>query len=113
MDTYTRILVYKQTILPLVEYVSFMLCFNNTRDVDKLQRLQNRCLRSCYDVYNPMDLGTDLLHLTARDNKLDLRRNIQLLNIMFSLKMKNMYEKESVRVTRNIDRYVFKDRDGG
>ena len=72
-----------------------MLCFNNASDVDKLQRLQNRCLRSCYDVYNPMDLGTYFLHHTARVNKLDLRRDIQLLNIMFSLKMKNMYKKES------------------
>ena len=88
LDKYTRNLVYKQTILPLIEYVSFMLCSNNACDVDKLKRLQNRCLRSCYDVYNPMDLGTDLLHHTARVNKLDLRRDIQLLNIMFSLKIK-------------------------
>ena len=37
MDINTRVLVYKQTILPLVEYVSFMLCLNNVGEVDKLQ----------------------------------------------------------------------------
>ena len=39
LDKHTRILVYKQTILPLVEYVSFILCLNNVRDVNKLQKL--------------------------------------------------------------------------
>ena len=108
LDTYTRILVYKQTILPLVEYVSFMLCLNKVRDVDKLQKLQNRCLRSCFNIYNPRDMSVDLLHHRARVNKLDLRRDVQLFNIMFSLKLNNKYKKISARVTRNVDRYVFK-----
>ena len=53
-------------------------------------------------------MGIDLVHYTARVNKLDVRRDVQLLNIMFSLKMKNLYKKDSVRYTRNVDRYVFK-----
>ena len=36
LNTETRVLVYKQTILPLAEYVSFVLCLNNKHDVDKL-----------------------------------------------------------------------------
>ena len=40
MDTNTRVLVYKQTILPLVEYVSFMMCLNNVGEVEKLQRFK-------------------------------------------------------------------------
>ena len=35
---------HKQTILPLVEYVSFMLCLNSACDIEKLQKLRNRCL---------------------------------------------------------------------
>ena len=41
-DIKTCVLVYKQTILPLVEYVSFMLCLNNARDVDKLQKITKK-----------------------------------------------------------------------
>ena len=41
LDTNIRILVYKQTILPLIEYVSFMLSLNRNLDISKLQKLQN------------------------------------------------------------------------
>ena len=66
LDVPTRILVYKQTILPLVEYVSIMLCLNTIRDVDKLQKLQNRCLRLCLDVNSPRDAPVEMLHRLAR-----------------------------------------------
>ena len=46
----TRITVYKQTILPLVEYVSYMLLFNLKIDTAKFQKLQNRALRLCYNI---------------------------------------------------------------
>ena len=108
LDKKPRILVYKQTILPLVEYVSFMLCFNNIRDVDKLQKLQNRCLRSCLDIYNPMEIGTVQLHELVRVNKLNIRREAHLLNMMFFLKLNNKFKKDSTRVTRNADRHEFK-----
>ena len=107
MNVSTRILVYKQTTLPLVEYVSFVLCLNSARDSVKLQRLQNRCLRLCQDVYRPTDMSTVRLHEMARINMLNSRRDVQLLNVMFSLKKSNRYKKDSACVTRNVDRYVF------
>ena len=58
----TRILIYKQTILPLVEYVSFMLYLNSNQEVDKLQKLQNRCLRMCLNINNPRDMSVNMLH---------------------------------------------------
>ena len=45
LDASSRVLVYKQTILPLTEYVSFVMYLNNKNDVDKFQKLQNRALR--------------------------------------------------------------------
>ena len=54
LDVKTRILVYKQTILPLVEYISFMLLINRKHDTDELQ---NRTLRLCYNINNPIDIG--------------------------------------------------------
>ena len=65
IDTCNRVLVYKQTILPLVEYVSFMLLFNSSQEVDKLQKLQNRSLRMCYDIHNPRDVSELQLHEMA------------------------------------------------
>ena len=50
INTATHILVYKQTILPLVECVSCMLYLNNIREIGKLQKLQNRCLQMCFNV---------------------------------------------------------------
>ena len=107
IDSKTRVLLYKQTILPLVEYVSFMLSFNNIHDVGKLQKLQNSCLRFCYDVYNPRDMSVQRLHDMANISRLDERRNIQLMNIMYSLKKNNAYRKIGVRITRSVECYVF------
>ena len=107
IGTNTRILVYKQTILPLVEYVSFMLYFNKVGDVDKLQKLQNRCLRMCLDVINPRDITTNRLHEVATINRLETRRHIQLCMIMFNLAKTNQFRKEGNRNTRANDSYVF------
>ena len=85
-----------------------MLYLNNAHDTEKLPKLQNRCLRSCFNIFNPTEIGIQRLHHEARVNLLSLRREVQLLNIMFSAKNKNKYKKESVRTTRNADRYVFK-----
>ena len=107
LDIQTRILVYKQTIMPLVEYVSFMLYLNNVKETEKLQKLQNRCLRMCLNINNPRDMSVLRLHETSRVNFLDIRRYSQLLNIMFMLKCNNVSQKVSVRNTRNADRYIF------
>ena len=107
IDNKTRTLVYKQTILPLVEYVSFMLFLNRSCDVEKLQRLQNRCLRLCFDIQNPRDKPTNSLHDDANIKRLESRRNIQLAKMMFNLKLNNKYKKVQTRCTRAMDTYVF------
>ena len=107
IDISTRVLLYKQTVLPLVEYVSFMLCLSNKHETDKLQRLQNRCLRMCYNVNVPTDVGTAQLHNNARLDKLCVRRDIALLSIMFDLRWNNMYEKKVIRATRANQGYIF------
>ena len=42
LDIKTRVLVYKQTIMPLAEYAGFLLNLNRKHDIEKLQKLQNR-----------------------------------------------------------------------
>ena len=75
--------------------------------MDKLQKLQNQCLGMCFDINNPRDMSVSLLHYTARINKLDLRRDTQLLNIMFVLKSNDQYKKDGVRNTRSTEKYIF------
>ena len=104
----TRILVYKQTILPLVEYVSFILCLSNKHEVEKMQKLQNRCLRMCFDINNSRNISVSRLHDIARVSKLDVRRDIQLCNIMHTLKCNGYYKKDGLRETRRTAKYVFK-----
>ena len=84
-----------------------MMCLNTVGEVEKLQTLQNRCMRFSLDIGNPLELGVDRLHQITRVNMLDVRRKVQLLNLMHSLKLNNMYKKDGVRVTRSTDRYVF------
>ena len=79
LDIPTRILVYKQTVLLLTEYVSFVLCLNTKNEVDKLQKLQNRALRMCYNIYNPRDISIAQLHTMANVYMLYKRRMLQLL----------------------------------
>ena len=76
--------------------------------MDKLQKSQNRCLRSCFDIYDPMEIGTLREHELVMVNTLNIRREAQLLNIMLSLKLKNKYKTDSARVTRNADRFELK-----
>ena len=103
----TRILVYKQTILPLVEYVSYKLCLNTCHEVDKLQKLQNRCLRMCLNINNPRDMSVAMLHNTTRVSELSVRRDVQLSNLMYVLKCNGQYQKEGIRNTRSTERYIF------
>ena len=107
INTPTRILVYKQTVMPLVEYVSFILNMNISQDVKKLQRLQNRALRMCYDIDRPRDISTTELHAMAHIELLQNRRNLSLLCIMYDLKQQQLYEKIGNRVTRQGEKYIF------
>ena len=107
MDTKTRVLVYKQSVLPLGEYVSFMLHMNSKKDVDELQRFQNKSLRLCYDINSPRDIGIIYLHSRAKLDILCDRRDFQLLCLMYDLRKANKYNKNVNRATRARDGYVF------
>ena len=50
LDQNAAILVYKQTILPILDYAGFMLISLNDGDKTELQVTQNDALRYCKDV---------------------------------------------------------------
>ena len=99
-------LVYKQTVLPLTEYVSFVMCLNNKHDVDKLQVLQNRALRMCYNIHNPRDISLLQLHERAKVDMLHKRRTLQLLPIMYEARTHLLYQEILARNTRIADKYT-------
>ena len=41
------LLIYKQTILPIIDYVGFLLIASNQADMDDIQILQNDIIRIC------------------------------------------------------------------
>ena len=103
----TRVLVYKQTVLPLTEYVSFVMTLNNKHDVEKLQKLQNRALRMCFNIYDHKDITISRLHELGNVDLLYKRRMLQLMNMMYENKIRSMHERIGVRNTRQTDKYIF------
>ena len=57
-----------------------------------------------------MEIGTDRLHELVRVSRLNVRREAQLFNMMFSFKSKNKFKKDHTRATRNADRFEFKQK---
>ena len=81
ISTPTALLVYKQTILPVLEYCGYL--FNGVTQVQhkRLQLLQNRCLRTSLNVrikYHVLDLHTD-----AGLHQLCIRFDLQLMLMLY------------------------------
>ena len=102
-----RVLVYKQTVLPMVEYISYLLYINRKHDVDKLQKLQNRALRLCFDIIDPMSVSVCQLHTQAQIGMLEPRRDVQLLGLLYDMRSDTRYLRDTIINTRLADRIVF------
>ena len=75
--------IYKSMIIPYIDYGDIFYLKSNAIQVKKLQTLQNRALRICYDRPN---VPTNMLHQSAQIPKLIPRREAHLLNFMFKSK---------------------------
>ena len=84
-----RVTVYKQAILPLVEYVSYLMSLNRKHDIEKLQKLQNKALRLCYGIADPRTISVSALHTQSNLCNLSQRREHQLLCIMYDVTRKH------------------------
>ena len=51
------------------------MCLNNKIDRNKLQKLQNRALRMCYNIQNPRDMSILRLHTMANVELLEKNTN--------------------------------------
>ena len=79
VDTKCAITIYKQTILPLLDYAGFLLISGNVSDRQDLQTLQNNALRVCYNVRLRDRISIELMHNRANLLSLEQRRQKQLL----------------------------------
>ena len=99
------VLIYKTMILPYLDYGDVIFHRSNSGDLNKLQRLQNRCLRIClgYDG----KFSTDKAHKLALTPFLEDRRVAHVHNFMFIRKDKqHLLNRREIR-TRAHDAPLF------
>ena len=98
LNVYTSISLYKTMILPYTEYGDVIIDAANDKQLNKLQKIQNHCLRICLQA-NPR---TNLIevHSRAKLNYLADRRYSHLLNIMFRRKSNPVYLDDRQIATR-------------
>ena len=98
--------IYKTMILPYFDYGDVIYTTANLDGLDKLQRLQNRCLKICENVHNRYN--ADALHQLTNCPKLSDRRCTHVNNFMYGRKSrKSLLDNRDIR-TRVHDAPLFK-----
>ena len=90
IDTLCAVTIYKQTILPLLDYAGFLLISGNVSDRSDLQPLQNDALRVCFNVKLRDRISILQVHRTAKLLSLEQRRQKQLLNFIFIYQLRHV-----------------------
>ena len=83
ITTQCAITIYKQTIMPILDYSGFISISCNISDRNDLQTLQNHALRICYNVRLRDRESVERMHNRANLLSLEQRRQKQLLHLMF------------------------------
>ena len=107
IDNKTALLIYKQAVLPLVEYAGFVLVSCTIGQRYDLQVLQNNALRLCKRYCLLDRVGIDRLHRECTIIGLEQRRRRQLLRLMYLHSKVGHNIKVPQRVTRAITKLVF------
>ena len=107
VNTKTAVLIYKQAILPLMEYAGFVLISCSIKQRRELQTLQNNALRVCKRYYLRDRIRIDNLHRECNILGLEQRRRKQLLRLMYLHSKKEQNVKKPVRLTRAITKIIF------
>ena len=108
IDKGTSVLIYKQAVLPLVEYAGFVLISCSIGQRHELQVLQNNALRLC-KRYRLLDrVQIHRLHSECTIIGLEQRRRKQLLRLMFLHSKIDANIKKPIRVTRAVTKVIFK-----
>ena len=96
MDVSTSELIYKQTILPIIDYLSIIVNSSTKRKIKKLQPLQNRAIRIILNLKGYISTEEmNGLHGRVRLEMLENRRKRFMLKMMYKLSL----------IDSNIDHY--------
>ena len=102
------VLVYKQTILPIIDYLGFLLLSLSNGDIEDLQILQNAILRICNRTKVSDRVSLVELHNKCKTISLKQRMQKQLLGLMYNISKDSSYHRIAVRNTCRASKIVFK-----
>ena len=100
--------IYKQTILPIIDYSGFLLLSCSHGDQCALKKVQNDVLRICYKSRLPDKVKISELHKKARILSLEQRTIRQLLWLMYIFSLDNNNRKIVPRNLHSNEKYIFK-----
>ena len=98
--------IYKQAILPIFDYLGFLLLSQTNGQKNELQIIQNDALRFANQVTRNDRISKVELHKKVKLLSLEQRREKQLYTLMYKLSLRGMYRKITNRNTRNQQTYV-------
>ena len=102
------VLIYKQTLLPVVDYSGFLILSCCASDRYDLQTLQNDILRVCYRSRLTDRVRISDLHNKAKLLSLEQRMRKQLLWLMYNMSLDRNNRKVGARALRSNNKYIFK-----
>ena len=86
LDLKTCLLIYKQTILPILDYLSFLVYSSTQRKISKLQPVQNRAIRIVRKKSGYISTADmEVLHKELKLKLLVERRKLFMLALMYKL----------------------------
>ena len=101
LDLHTSTLIYKQTILPIFDYVSIVVNSSTQRKISKLQPLQNKAVRIIEKKVGYISTEEmEAIHKKLNLKPLNIRRKRFMLKMVYKLSQEeenvNMYRPEIV-----------------
>ena len=100
--------IYKQTILPIMDYCNFIIMSGNKCDYQGLQTLQNNALRTCVGYPIGYQMSRTELHSKAKLTGVLQRADMNLLIIMYKESQDDRNIVQPIRETRRTSKVVFK-----
>ena len=95
LNTKSAILIYKSMILPYFDYGDIIYMFSSKNELDKLERLQERCINICTRTYGRDNI--DNIRIIHKLPTLERRRNCHINNFMY---------KRNVNIEKNDDNSI-------
>ena len=100
--------IYKQVILPIIDYAGFLMISCSKSRKEDFQIMQNDALCFCNNTSLNDRISLVKLHEKANLASLEQRRCIQLLTLMYKSSKKEGNRVVGARATRQQEKYVFR-----